>query len=98
MPDHDYAAEIASRLLARLDDLRFPLDASAERELRETVFDYADVLKAFGLPPERIIVSVKRLANESGIYASRLVPTRAHLDGKDKLIVDMVAWCIERYY
>jgi len=98
MYDYDCAAELAGALQARLDDLRFPLNDAAERELRDSVFAYADALKGLDLPVERIIVSVKRLANDAGIYASRHVPTRTELAGKDKLVVDLVGWCIQRYY
>ena len=98
MPDHDRAVALASALQARLDDVRFPLNNTTERELHDSVFAYADALKGFDLPVERVIVSVKRLANNAGIYASRNVPTRAALAGRDKLIVDLVGWCIERYY
>jgi hypothetical protein len=62
------------------------------------VFEYADELKGLGLPPERVIVAVKRVANEAGLHSSRVIPSPRHLEGKDKLLVDMVGWCIERYY
>ncbi len=96
--DYDRAAEIAGVLQARLGEIHFPLNASVEREIQRQVFEYADELKGLGLPPERVIVAVKRVANEAGLHSSRIVPSPKQLEGKDKLLVDMVGWCIERYY
>jgi hypothetical protein len=99
MDGYDRAAQLSGDLQSRLLGPRFPLADRTEREIRETVCEYVDQLKELGLPPERIIVAVKRLANEAGVRAtSRLVATPATLEGADKLLVDMVAWCIERYY
>ena len=97
--DYDRAEEIGGELHARLTDIRFPLDPSIEREIQRIVYSYADELKVLGLPPERVIVALKRVANEAGVYStSRIVPSASQLEGKDKLLVDIVGWCIERYY
>src|SRR5690349_7330201 len=95
----DRAALLAGSLEARLGDLRFPLSQGTEREIYHLVCAYAEELKALGFPPERVIIAVKRTANEAGVFSSpRLVEPRANLDAKDQLLVDMVRWCIERYY
>jgi hypothetical protein len=97
--DYERAAEIAGALQASLVEISFPLTAPVEREIQRQVYDYADELKRLGQPPERVIVAVKRVANEAGVRStSRIVPSPALLEGKDKLLVDMVGWCIERYY
>ena len=99
MSDYNHAAEIAGALAARLAEVSFPLPAPLEREIQRQVCEYADELKGLGLPPERVIVAVKRVANEAGVSStSRIVPSPTLLEGKDKLLVDMVGWCIERYY
>jgi hypothetical protein len=99
MPDFEHAAELAGALQARLSKISFPVEPSVEREIRLQVFEYADKLKLLGVPPERVIVAVKRAANEAGVVStSRIVPSAKPLDGKDKLLVDLVGWCIERYY
>jgi hypothetical protein len=56
----DRAAEIGGALQARLSEIRFPLDPPIEREIQRHVCAYADELKALGLPPERVVVAVKR--------------------------------------
>lgn len=100
MSDYDRAAELGGALQAHLREVRFPLTAPVELEIQRQVCEYADELKSLGLPPERVIIAVKYAANEAGIRATsaHLTNPRKHLDGKDKLLVDMVGWCIERYY
>ena len=43
---------------------------------------------------------MKYAANQAGIYATsaHLINPRKHLEGTDKLLVDVVGWCIERYH
>jgi hypothetical protein len=97
--DYDRAAEIGGALQARLAEIRFPLEPPIEREIQRHVCAFADELKDLGLPPERIILAVKRAANEAGIYSTmRLSGFTYDLDGGDKLLADMVGWCIRRYY
>ena len=99
MPLDDGPASLADDLHLRLSGITFPLTTRVESDIRERLGAYVDQLKELNLPPERIIVAVKRLANDAGIRStSRRVATRASLDGADKLLVDMVGWCIERVY
>ena len=95
----DRAAILAGTLEGLLSSVRFPLSDRAEGEAYHLVCAYVEELKALGFPPERVIIAVKRTANEAGVFSTpRLVEPRTQLDGKDKLLVDMVRWCIERYY
>lgn len=98
MNEYDRAAELGGALQALLFDIRFPLTATREREIQEHVWDYADELKRLGQPPERVIVAVKYTANQAGINGTRLLTSSRALDERNKLLVDMVRWCIERYY
>jgi hypothetical protein len=95
MHEHE---RVAAELEARLRELAWPLSAQDEAEVQQRVCEYADELKALGLPIERIILSVKRAANRAGLSASPHLPSTAALHGTDKLLVDMVRWCIDRYY
>ncbi|HET9727998.1 MAG TPA: hypothetical protein VF785_02625 [Gemmatimonadaceae bacterium] len=64
------------------------LMSTAERDrLRETVCAFVDQLKREGLPPERVIVELRSIADQarSGVLT-------------ESLIADAVRWCIERYY
>ena len=93
------AAALAKSLTARVAAVDFPLSDSVEREIQRRVWAYADSLKALGLPPERVVVAVKRVASIGGVNpTSRVTSMPADLDGRDKLLADMVNWCIERYY
>jgi hypothetical protein len=97
--DFERAAALAGALQSHLRDISFPLAPAIERDIQREVWDYADELKGLGLPPERVIIAVKRAANEAGLYSThRVVATPSDLDDGDKLLVDMVGWCIERYY
>jgi hypothetical protein len=56
-------------------------------------------MKAQGWQAERIIVALKRLANDAGLYVSpRVVWAPEIARGPDSLMVEMVGWCIERFY
>jgi hypothetical protein len=90
----------ADRLRAQLTTLAFPLDARARAAVERCVYDYVDALKALGWPPERVIVAVKRVAQEAGLSQSTgvLLPWRTGYPTHDQLLVDMVGWSIERYY
>ena len=86
-------------LYAQLTDLQTPLDPVAEATLRARVCAYVDELKDLGWPPERVIVAVTKIAHQAGLHPTlRVVRTDQHIDGTDKVLVDMVGWCVERYF
>ena len=98
MQSFDRADQLGGALQSTLGELTFPVTPTVQDNIRRQVCDYADELKALGLPPERIIIAVKLTANNVGMRPSRYAGTAASLDATDKLLVDMVRWCIERYY
>jgi hypothetical protein len=60
---------------------------------------YVDELKDAGWPPERVIVAVKHLANDAGFRTSSGVLYNGQLESSgDSMLVDLVGWCIHRYY
>lgn len=72
-------------------------DAIEESALRDAVLDYVRTLKAADLPPERVLVTIKGLANRCGIPDSRPdEPTSA--TGRSALMRKLVQWSIETYY
>jgi len=81
--------------------LEYPLDDARRGELRAIVNAYVDVGKRDGWPPERIIASVKRTARFAGldvtIRVSRSGP-QFELMTTDPRLVEIVGWCIDRYY
>ncbi|HEV8496756.1 MAG TPA: hypothetical protein VGQ56_07845 [Gemmatimonadaceae bacterium] len=67
--------------------------------LRGEVCAVVDHLKSAGWPPERVIVAVKRIADDAGLHPSRAVLFNGDLVTEtDRLLVRMIEWCIERYY
>jgi hypothetical protein len=99
MTDYEGAPQAAGALETRLAGIRFPLSRDDEAEICTRVFEYAGELKDLGMPPERVIVAVKRVADAAGIRSSRRIAWRNEpLAGRDKLLVDLVVWSIARYY
>ena len=93
------AHKLDGALRARLSNATFPLTLGAEDEIRRYVSEYAGELRALGLPPERVLVAVKRAAYDVGIYGPPLaIPRWRATDGKNKLFDQIVSWCIAGYY
>jgi hypothetical protein len=89
----------AAALRELLTFLPVPLDADTERDVQRLVCDFVDDRKAAGWPPERIIVAVKQIALEAGLRPSTTVIKRdATLTTVDNFLVEMVGWCIHRYF
>jgi len=74
------------------------VDGARLSELREQVCAVVDDLKGAGWLPERVIVAVKQVAHDAGLSPSRGVLSVAPLTESDAVIVEMVGWCIQRYY
>ncbi len=82
--------------LANLNALR---SDPARAALRDAITQYVDRARILGWPPERVIVSIKQIARESGVRpADRVMGATANLNAMDELLVAIVHWCIERYY
>ena len=96
MPGHVDGDPFALR--QTLANLRLPLSEEARTALRDQLFAYVDALKAAGRPPEQIIVAVKKLAFDAGFQTTSHIVYSEKVYGPDALIVELVAWCIERYY
>ncbi len=61
------------------------------RELREAVSHFAADLHANGVPPERVLIVVKRLANDSSLTGVS--------DWWRSIVTDrLVRWAVEGYY
>lgn len=69
-------------------------DDAGLRELKTRVCSTVDELRGLGWPIEGIIVRLKTVANEVG-FAPR--GDRFGRD-RDRLMTDIVRWCVERYY
>jgi hypothetical protein len=87
----------AERLRRQLSELTFPIDDDARTQVRRCVYAYVDVVKAQNWPPERVLIGLKRIAEESGIR-SKALPLPESRGSRTDLAMDMVAWSIERYY
>ena len=81
-----------------LKSIKLPLSSEARASLRAEVFDYVDALKAAGRPPEQVILAVKKLAFDAGYQTTSHIVFSEKVYGPDALLVELVAWCIERYF
>lgn len=74
-------------------------ERSDTRSLHDEVCAVVDELKAAGWPPERVLVAVKQIADEAGLRPSAAVLSASRpLTDRDTKLVQIVQWCIERYY
>jgi hypothetical protein len=91
----------ATELRSQLASLHVPLDRTTRVALRARVSRYVDETKRLGWTPQRVIVAVKQIAYDAGLSASPRVvgaPPAHAMTPTDRLLVDMVGWCIDRYY
>ena len=86
--------EAEGALRTYLGALRLPPNAHARVKLRKRVSHYVDALKGDGCSPERVIVQLKGLVLDS----SEGQPVERRINELNRLVVDMVSWCIDRYY
>ena len=76
-----------------------PSRPESTSELRDAVCAYVDAERARAEPAERIIVSIKAIAERARVTASqsrRASPLS--MSDRDELLTRAVTWCIERYY
>jgi hypothetical protein len=86
-------------LQQRLASLQVPLDPESRLEVQWLVWSFVDDRKAAGWPPERVIIAVKQIARDVGLQPSVFIIDRdAPLTTVDGFLVEMVSWCIARYY
>lgn len=67
-----------------------PRTQELRSQLRNCVLDYARLLHSDGVPPEQMLVLVKRAVLEG--------PPWANSDEEQKLLADVVRWSVEGYY
>jgi hypothetical protein len=97
-----YQDELASSekpLTPRQDRIEAALDRvlrarGTRTELRELVYQYADLARVQGIAPERALAAVKRIVER----ASLAVHGSAAGDSAAERLALVVRWCTARYY
>jgi hypothetical protein len=90
---------VTASLRRALSDLPSTPNAEITDRLRGCVQAFVDVTKAEGWPIERVIVGLKQVAAEAGLRSSTdILRVRGSLELRDALLLDLVRWCVERYY
>ena len=91
--------QLAGTLRDRLARVTMPPTPHDLDEVREVVSRYTSDLQSRGWPPERVIMAVKRAAREAGLRASaNQALAESRWTDTDKLLAELVRWCIARYY
>ena len=83
-----HIADLAGALRRDLTSAQLPANRRTRARLRKRTWRYADASIVAGMSLERTIMQMKRIAHDTG---------RAPAD-VDGLIVDLVGWCVERYF
>ena len=75
------------------------VNAQAKERLKAKVEKFVDTAKAKAWPIERVIVALKQVAAEAGVRSSTdVLRSGSHLEVRDAVLLDVVRWCVERYY
>src|SRR3954454_12063809 len=76
-----------------------PTDFVLASEIRKHVCDAVDDLKSAGWPVERVVNAMKDVIIDAGLAPSQAVRSMGGPStDRNALLVDMVRWCIDRYY
>ena len=84
---------VAAEHFARAIEQSDHRSQASTAELREAACQYVRELKAQQLPPEQVLVSVKRL-----ITSVRGRPEDEDDDARRRLLQQVITWCIDAYY
>jgi hypothetical protein len=99
MTNQDELANAERPLTPRQDRIEAALDrvlraGGTRTELRELVYQYADLARVQGIAPERALIAVKRIVER----ASLAVSGSAAGDSAAERLALVVRWCTARYY
>ena len=76
-----------------------PADERARLQFQQQIWDYVDNRKAAGWSVERIIIAISQITRVAGLRPSSLViKPDADITSVDAFLVEMMGWCIHRYY
>ena len=87
------------QLIKALKRASWPLDADGRMKLQGPVCAFVDERRNDGWSIERVIVAVKQLTEEAGVFRGdpgrglRVPPRDA-----ERLVTMLVTWCIEHFY
>ena len=91
--------DVTVALRHALTSLPRVVDPARKENLRTYVHAFVDAAKEGGWPVERTIVALKEVAAEAGLRSSTdVLRVNAPLELRDALLIDIVRWCVERYY
>jgi hypothetical protein len=100
MSDQENLASTSRPLTSRQDRIEAAIDrvlraGGTRTELRELVYQYADLARVQGIPPERAISAIQAIAQRSAMATDA---SAAVGDSAADRIAMIVRWCTTRYY
>lgn len=97
-PPISVSSSSAHDLKSALASLPVAMDDTSAAELRERVCSFVDEMKRLDLPPERILVALKKIAHDAGLRGERITSAGVDMTPGDAVLRQLVRWCIEHYY
>jgi hypothetical protein len=99
MPDMDEVASASKPLTPRQDRIEAAIDrvlraGGTRTELRELVYQYADLARVQGIAPEGALSAIKRIVERASLF----VNGDAAGDSAAERLALVVRWCSGRYY
>jgi hypothetical protein len=99
MTNQDELAITTKPLTPRQDRIEAAIDrvvraGGTRTELRDLVYQYADLARVQGIAPERALVAVKRLVERASVALNG----SAAGDSAAERLALVVRWCTARYY
>jgi hypothetical protein len=81
------ASDALREALIDLSPVLHTADIKLLAPLQKMVCGVVDELKPTGMPPERVLLAIKEIAQQAGVAPAG-----------NRLVEQMVKWCLERYF
>lgn len=86
-------------LLEALRRVRLPLPPPAQASLQAHVCAFVDERRNEGWSVERVIIALKQLAEEAGLFRGDFKGTAQSTPrDAERFLATLVTWCIDHYY
>jgi hypothetical protein len=86
-------------LFAAFSSSRGDYSEPTAARVRDRICDYVDFARKALMPPERVVVEVKRIAAAAGWNQPLFLNSRgSEASDPEQVVRDIVSICVERYY
>lgn len=95
-PETPRLQTVVAQLRTELITARFPQEPAEEDRIHALVERYVDLMKAGSQPSEQVVIALKRILRDAGIWPDGQPGLVSSEPGR--LWDNVVGWCIQRYY